>query len=373
MQNPTDQAEATVPEETVSNDSPNWNRTVAVRRKAAKRTNPFELTAEELHLMSPSPQEAEDIPARKKPRLEEPFPTATDEAATKTAYDVAVGLPSAAADNDTVNADPMTHTQPNAGATRATGHWTSEEDATLTRAVANTPMKKWGKEYKPDWNAFTALVPGRTQLQCYDRWRAALDPNIVRVTGRKGRWTADEDTKLKDAVQLHGGKKWVAIAALVPGRKQKQCLNRWKNVLDPSTALDAGHTGKWAEDEDKKLKDAVQLHGGKDWAAIAALVPDRTRPQCVNRWHNALNPSIAVDAGRTGTWAEDEVTKLKDAVQTHGDKNWGAIAALVLGRTKSQCCKKWRHMESNRSTVREKVADTLKKVPAALGQHPHSS
>jgi hypothetical protein len=74
MQNPTDQAEATIPAENGSN----INRTVAVRRKAAKRTNPFDLAAEELHLMSssPPPQEAEDIPAaRKKPRLDEPLPT----------------------------------------------------------------------------------------------------------------------------------------------------------------------------------------------------------------------------------------------------------------------------------------------------------
>jgi hypothetical protein len=31
--------------------------------------------------------------------------------------------------------------------------------------------------------------------------------------------------------------------------------------------------GTWSEDKDIKLKDAVQRHGGKDWGAIAALVP----------------------------------------------------------------------------------------------------
>jgi hypothetical protein len=42
----------------------------------------------------------------------------------------------------------------------------------------------------------------------------------------------DEDSKLKDAVHTHGDKDWVAIAALVPGRRQKQCRNRWHVVLD---------------------------------------------------------------------------------------------------------------------------------------------
>jgi hypothetical protein len=43
--------------------------------------------------------------------------------------------------------------------------------------------------------------------------------------------------------------------------------------LDPSIDLANGRTGKWAENEDIKLKDAVQIHGGKEWVAITALVP----------------------------------------------------------------------------------------------------
>ncbi len=92
MQNPTDQAEAEA-----SNNGLNLNRTVTVRRNAAKRTHPFDLAAEELHLVpssSLSSPQAEDIPpARKKPRLEEPLPTIIDEATGKTASpDVSVGL-----------------------------------------------------------------------------------------------------------------------------------------------------------------------------------------------------------------------------------------------------------------------------------------
>jgi hypothetical protein len=35
---------------------------------------------------------------------------------------------------------------------------------------------------------------------------------------------------------------------------------------------------------------------------------------------------------RTDKWAEDEDAKLRDAVETHGDKSWAAIATLVPGR-----------------------------------------
>jgi hypothetical protein len=171
-----------------------------------------------------------------------------------------------------------------------------------------------------------------------------LNPSIALTSGRSGKWTPSEDDKLKDSVQMHGGKDWAAIAVLVPGRTKKQCCNRWKSVLDPSIdRTPPGRTGKWTLDEDNKLEDAVQRHGDKykDWVAISALVPGRTKNQCCCRWHDAFNPSIDQANGRTGKWAEEEDNNLKDAVQTHGDNDWGAIAALVPGRKKNQCRSRW--------------------------------
>jgi hypothetical protein len=102
----------------------------------------------------------------------------------------------------------------------------------------------------------------------------------------------------------------------------------------------------WAEDEDRKLKDAVQTHRGKNWVAIKALgVPGRTQKQCCNRWCHLLDPSIDRANGRTGKWVEDEDIKPKNAVHTHGGKNWGSIIALVPGRTKSQCCSRWQNLK----------------------------
>jgi myb proto-oncogene protein len=166
-----------------------------------------------------------------------------------------------------------------------------------------------------------------------------LNLSIDGVDRRAGKWGADEDIKLKDAVQTHGGRNWDKIAALVPGRTKKQCNSRWHDVLAPDRDRERGRTGKWSEDEDSKLKDAVQTHDGKNWGAIAALVPGRTKSQCQSRWQRVLDPSISIDRanGSSGKWSADEDSKLKDAVQTHGSKNWGAIVALVPGRTKIQC------------------------------------
>jgi myb proto-oncogene protein len=92
-----------------------------------------------------------------------------------------------------------------------------------------------------------------------------LNPSIALTPGSKGTWTDDEDLKLQGgAVQIHGDKDWVANAALVPGRTNDQCFQRWRNNLDPSIDWANGRANKWREDEDLKLKNSVEMHGGKD-------------------------------------------------------------------------------------------------------------
>jgi hypothetical protein len=335
MQKPTeddDDDEASISTENEGED-PNLNDTFIVRRKAAKRTLPWDLSVDELELMSP--QQAEDIRATKKPRLEEPISASTDEVATTISSHVtAVSLPTADADQADADADPVK------GA-RATGYWAPEEDAKLTSGVTNNRKMKNGKEYGTDWIAIAALVPGRTKSQCRDRWRNALDPSMNQSNKRAGAWSPDENIKLKDAVQTHGGNNWGVIAALVPSRTTQQCQDRWRNALDPNINPTTTRAGKWSEDEDIKLKDAVQTHGGKNWKEVAALVQSRTNSQCRKRWHDALDLNIDRVSGRTGKWTAVENIKLKDAVQTHGGENWETIAALVPGRTKLQCSSRW--------------------------------
>jgi myb proto-oncogene protein len=118
---------------------------------------------------------------------------------------------------------------------------------------------------------------------CLNRWHDALDPSIDPATARAGNWTAEENEKLKDAVRAHGGKNWKEIAALVPGRTKQQYQSRLYYKLffniDPTTA----RTGKWTEDENKKLREAVGAHGAKNWEEIVALVPGRTQKNSVVR------------------------------------------------------------------------------------------
>jgi myb proto-oncogene protein len=221
-------------------------------------------------------------------------------------------------------------------ASRRTGNWTAVEDSKLKDAVRTHEDRNWG--------AIAALVPGRTKIQCQNRWKSFLDPSIYGASRRKGNWTAVEDSKLKDALQTHGDKNWSAIAALVRGRTKTQCCRRLKDILDPNIDGAIRSTGRWAEDEDIKLKDAIQTHGGKNWGVIAALVPGRTPSQCHGRWKDVLAPNIDGAIRSTGRWAEDEDIKLNDVVQTHDSKSWSVIAALVPGRTRPQCHQRWRYV-----------------------------
>jgi hypothetical protein len=331
----------------VRND-PNLYHASTVRRKAAKRTLPWDLSVDEIQLASMQPQD-DYSSATKRPRLEQPFP-ASDEATTTndTLHDTTMGvLPSSDDTTNHTDSDPVTGTQPNARATGATGKWTLVEDAKLISAVTNTRKKKKSK----NWAAIAALVPSKTKDQCESRWHNAWNPSIDQMTGSTrstGTWKEEEDIKLKAAVRTHGGKNWIAITSLVSGRTIIQCRNRWR-TLNPSIDRVAKQRYKWAEDEDIKLKDAVQKLGSNNWVAIAAMVLGRTKLQCKNRWYGALNPSIDQMTGSTGTWKKEEDVKLKAAVQTHGGKDWVAIAALVPGRTRKQCWNRWRFMDHNRS------------------------
>jgi myb proto-oncogene protein len=240
----------------------------------------------------------------------------------------------------------VTVTHPNAGAARATSSWTLQEDAKLTSAVTNAQKKKYGKEYKTNWEAVAALVPDRTNMQCWSRLNDFLDPNIDQGSGRtctRTEWTA--------VVGAGGMISWIPIlnegvgvrvnVALVPGRTNMQCWSRWNDVLDPKIEQRSACTGKWTVVEDIKLKDAVQTHGGENWETIAALVPSRTKCQCRTRWRIILDTDIDPATARAGRWSADEFKKLKDAVLTHGCKDWAAVAKLVPGRTRKQCSSRW--------------------------------
>ncbi|GJY37382.1 Myb domain protein 4r1 [Tanacetum coccineum] len=112
--------------------------------------------------------------------------------------------------------------------------------------------------------------------------------NLLLRKDAVGRWDSDEDKRLKIAVRLFGAKNWNKITKFVPGRTQVQCRERWVNCLDPSLKVD-----EWTEEEDMKLKAAVEEHN-HSWARVAACIPPRTDNQCRRRWMVLLPDQVLV-------------------------------------------------------------------------------
>jgi hypothetical protein len=151
--------------------------------------------------------------------------------------------------------------------------------------MVNKRRRKADESGKETWQkvvTVAATVPGRKRNQCLRRW-ATLDP----ANGKKGKWSTEEDTKLTEAVKKHYAK-WVAVAEMVPDRTHEQCRKRWINFLDPAN----WKTGRWSPEEDAKLMEALKKRG-KKWIEVAAMVPGRTNIRCRQRWVNTLDPDRA--------------------------------------------------------------------------------
>jgi hypothetical protein len=344
MQGPTDEASVPTPTTTTTTTSVMGGRILSgtMRRKIGKRTYPWPTVATVAAAAAAVKQETPTLPplasAAKKPRLQAPSITITSAAiredGVEKAHTAAERVTTDAPHDDDTPTVPVTpHTTPAAtatatslpsagGASRAPArrNWNEEEDTKLTEAV---------KRHGTAWVAVAALVPGRTNIQCRQRWTQTLDPDMRKIAGR---WTKEEDTKLIEAVKRHGTA-WVVVAALVPDRTNDQCRSRWTETLDPDIGKSAG---KWTKEEDTKLAEAVKIHG-KSWLAVAALVPGRTNIQCRSRWIQAVGRGIGKSAGK---WTKEEDTKLAEAVKKHGT-HWVVAADHVLGRTNIQCRYRW--------------------------------
>ncbi|GLT63532.1 hypothetical protein SLA2020_360910 [Shorea laevis] len=172
-----------------------------------------------------------------------------------------------------------------------------------------------------------SLGTNRTPYQCLARYQRSLNAHIL-----NREWTEEEDDKLRLAVEAFGERDWQSVASALTGRTGTQCSNRWKKSLHPSRQ----RVGRWSADEDKHLKVAVMLFGPKNWKKIAEFVPGRTQVQCRERWVNSLDPSLS-----RGEWTKEEDLQLEAAIEQHG-YCWSKVAACMPSRTDNQCWRRWK-------------------------------
>ncbi|KAL7328998.1 hypothetical protein PS15p_207181 [Mucor circinelloides] len=145
--------------------------------------------------------------------------------------------------------------------------WTKEEDKKLTDAV-----KLFGN---CNWQQVADILGDRTGQQCLHRWQKSLNPVIKRQ-----RWNAEEDALLQRAVHLYGAGNWTKIQRLIPGRTDMQCRERWVNILQPSI-----NRGQFTQEETDQLLALVEIHGPK-WSFLQTLMPGRTDNALMRHYKN---------------------------------------------------------------------------------------
>jgi len=74
-----------------------------------------------------------------------------------------------------------------------------------------------------------ALVSSTTSFGCV----TTMGPVFNKKTINRGRWTKEEDEKLKILVESYGEHEWSRIATNFVDRSDIQCQQRWDKVVNP--------------------------------------------------------------------------------------------------------------------------------------------
>ena len=83
-------------------------------------------------------------------------------------------------------------------------------------------------------------------------------------------------------IKEKGPKRWKQIAAQIPGKKPKQCRERWHNHLNPNIKKDS-----WSLQEEMVLFIINRDHGNR-WKELTAILECRSDNNIKNHWNSIM-------------------------------------------------------------------------------------
>lgn len=120
-------------------------------------------------------------------------------------------------------------------------------------------------------------------------------PCCVKEGLNRGAWTSQEDKLLKEYIEVHGEGKWRSLPKRA-GLKRcgKSCRLRWLNYLRPDIKR-----GNITDDEEDLI---IRLHKllGNRWSLIAGRLPGRTDNEIKNYWNTNISKRLHGDDHQPG-------------------------------------------------------------------------
>ena len=167
--------------------------------------------------------------------------------------------------------------------------FTMNRDKTASITIPDSDMTKLIQlisKYGQSWKKIQDEMGGPLNAdQLMHTWRKRqLGTDRGTVAARKGLWSKEEDAMLLKGVALYG-KNWSKLVTCVPGRTDVQCRERYVNVLDPSLNKEATFT----KEEEELLDNFVRAQREEGasriaWSRVAKHLPGRTDRQCKKAW-----------------------------------------------------------------------------------------
>ncbi|GAA6024421.1 hypothetical protein JCM10207_003410 [Rhodosporidiobolus poonsookiae] len=133
---------------------------------------------------------------------------------------------------------------------------------------------------------------------------------------------------------INANEAWETIARALGDRSLLAIYNHVRRLYAPEAKA-----GKWTDDEDAKLRAAVKELGASAWEEIGRRVGTRTGGACRDRWTKQLN--FKGEEGKKGRWTKEEEDELRKWYKELGAQ-WATISKKMNGtRTPTQCRTKW--------------------------------